>query len=291
MRKMPIAATLLMTAATAQAAEWSLKPLWESPAELKNPESVVYDANHDVLIVSNVNGKPLDKDGNGFLSLVNMDGTIRKLEWATGLNGPKGLAIVGHLVYVADIDTVVAVDTNTGQISSRHVAEGAKFLNDAAKDAQGNVYISDMATNVIWRVDCCTLTKWLESPGLENPNGLHVKGDRMYEGAWGVMAADMSTKVPGRVKVISMKDKSIHDFGGNKPVGNMDGIELLPDGKVLATDWVAGGVMTVSAKGDVKQLVDLPQGSADLTIIPKKKMIIVPMMMDNKLIAYRLQRR
>ena len=32
---------------------------------LANPESVVFDNNHKVLYVSNVNGGPTDKDGNG----------------------------------------------------------------------------------------------------------------------------------------------------------------------------------------------------------------------------------
>ena len=83
-----------------------INELWKTEG-FSNPESVVYDKTTDALYVSNVNGSAMEKDGNGFISKVALDGKILKLDWATGLNAPKGLAIYDGKLYTADIDTLV----------------------------------------------------------------------------------------------------------------------------------------------------------------------------------------
>jgi DNA-binding beta-propeller fold protein YncE len=257
---------------------------------LKNPESALYDEQRGVIYVSNVNGDANAKDGNGFISRLSTDGKVLDVQWVTGLNGPKGLGRVGNKLYAADIDTLVEIDIKQSKISHRYEAPGAKFLNDVATDGKGNVYVSDMVTNKIHRLHAGVLKVWLDSPTLENPNGLHVDGDRMIEGAWGVMTGgSFNTPVPGRVKVISMRNKSIKDFGGSQPIGNMDGIELLPDGQVLATDWMKGKLMTVVPDGTVKVLINLHHGTANVGYMSKKQIALLPMMMDNMVIAYQLK--
>lgn len=44
-----------------------LEKVWQTTAELKTPESVLYDQERDVIYVSNINGDPAQKDGNGKL--------------------------------------------------------------------------------------------------------------------------------------------------------------------------------------------------------------------------------
>ena len=50
--------------------------LWETAGFLA-PESALFDPDGNVIYVSNVNGAPGDKDGNGFISRVGNDGTVR----------------------------------------------------------------------------------------------------------------------------------------------------------------------------------------------------------------------
>ena len=50
--------------AQAQVVQTKVNKLWETPADLKNPESVAFAPNQNVLFVSNVNGKPDQKDQN-----------------------------------------------------------------------------------------------------------------------------------------------------------------------------------------------------------------------------------
>src|SRR5262245_28396130 len=79
---------------------------------LSTPESVLYDEANDRYLVSNINGKPLDVDNNGFVAELSPDGKVTKEKWIAGgqnkvtLNAPKGLAIANGVLYVTDIDTV-----------------------------------------------------------------------------------------------------------------------------------------------------------------------------------------
>ena len=59
-----------------------VQKLWETPAQLKTPESVLYEPIENVLFVSSIDGKPDEKDGQGFVSKVSpADGSILELSW------------------------------------------------------------------------------------------------------------------------------------------------------------------------------------------------------------------
>ena len=68
--------------------------VWELTG-LKAPESALPDPSGEVLYVSNIDGSPVEKDGNGSISKVSPDGKMMEPSWATGLDAPKGMAISG----------------------------------------------------------------------------------------------------------------------------------------------------------------------------------------------------
>lgn len=284
----PLALLAAGAPAIAVAADLVATPVWESEAVFKNPESALYDMERNAIYVSNVDGDPMGKDGHGFISRMTPDGQVTDLEWVTGLNGPKGMAIVGDRLYVADIDTLVEIDIGTGTVSHRYTVPDAQFLNDAAADGAGTVYVSDMMTNRIHRLYNGVFENWIEGSQLENPNGLYAMDNKLLLGTWGVMKGGFATEVPGRIKVIDIATKAVGDFGSDKPIGNMDGIALMADGTILATDWMAGALMTIAPDGTVRQLLDLNQGSADLEYIMSGSIAIVPMMSDGKVVAYQI---
>jgi len=288
LRCLPLA-VLSLTLPAAAVAELSATEIWRTGAVFRNPESVLHDPARGILYVSNVDGDVTAKDGRGFISQLGVDGKLMALEWVSGLNAPKGMALANDRLYVADIDELVEIDPASGAVVKRYAAPEAKFLNDVAADATGNVYVSDMLTNKIHLLNEGVLLDWMAGPELENPNGLTVKGEKLYVGTWGVMKDGFATEVPGRIKVVSLADLSVADFGSATPVGNMDGVEVLEAGTVLATDWVAGGLLAVSPDGEVQHLLDLDQGSADLAYIPDSNTVIIPMMSSGFVAAYRLQ--
>ena len=110
---------------------------------LETPESVLWDEKADIYLVSNINGDPSAHDGNGFISRITPEGRMETLKWIDGatpgvrLNAPKGLAIVGDTLYVADIDTVRAFHRVTGQPLGARAVPGSTFLNDLAAGPDG----------------------------------------------------------------------------------------------------------------------------------------------------------
>jgi len=88
----------------------SLEMLWESDTIFRTPESVLYDAGKNILYVSNIDGSPDTKDGNGFISTMGPAGNLIQLEWVTGLNAPKGMGVYQDLLYVTDIDELVVIN-------------------------------------------------------------------------------------------------------------------------------------------------------------------------------------
>lgn len=261
--------------------------LWETEGFL-NPESVVYDQQSDALYVSNVNGEATEKDGNGFISKVSLDGAILEKEWVSGLNAPKGLALYGNKLYTADIDTLVEIDIPSATITNRYQVSDAVFLNDVAASDSGEIFVSDMMKDRIHSLKDGKFSIWLETPELLSPNGLHVDGGSLVVGAWGVMTEGFSTQVPGHLKSVSLKDKAITSIGAGSPVGNLDGVEAGPGGDYYVTDWMVGKLFHVDRNGHADLMLTLEQGMADLEFIEEKNLIVLPMMLSNKLLAYKL---
>ena len=275
-----LSSILISTAAYSATELWSLEGF-------SNPESTLYDSARDVIYVSNVNGAPTDKDGAGHISRISKDGEMQDVEWVSGLNAPKGLVQFENQLYVSDIDRLVAIDVDTGEISGTWDAEGAKFLNDLAVDENGHVYVSDMLGNGIYQFDGEKLSVWLQDKELQHPNGLQVDGDRLLVAPWGKeLQDDFTTKVPGHLIAVDLSSKSISTVGSGEPVGNLDGLESDGQGSWYVSDWMAGALYKIEASGKADLLLDLNQGSADLGVINSEGMVLMPMMMDNKVVAF-----
>ena len=286
-----------------QVGQTKVSKLWETPANLKNPESVAYAPKQNVLFVSNVNGKPDQKDQNGFISKVSpSNGSIIDLNWVTGLDAPKGISISndGSKLYVSDITQLVEIDIASGKIIKHFNAPGSAFLNDVVSDNQGNIYVSDTGTNTIYKLDAdfgnstsSSLQVWLQSSQLNGPNGLHIDSNK---NKLIVVSLGPLSKPGGGVEVIDIKNKTISSLGKagtTSPFGGLDGIVSDATGTYYyVTDNPTGKVYAVNADGTgYVTLIDLhTKGAADLGSKPGQSTIIIPLMQDNKLVAYNLVR-
>jgi hypothetical protein len=284
--KMAAVAGCLSAFATAAAAE--PKQLWELTG-LKTPESALADLTSGVIYVSNIDGQKTAKDGNGFISQVSLDGRMIKADWVTGLDGPKGMALRNGKLYVADIDQLVEIDVKEAKVVKKHPAQDAKFLNDVAGSSDDKIFVSDTATDTIWRLSEGKLEVWLKDGQLAGPNGLLVQGDQLLVASLGKMGESGPTG-PGPLLSITLADKAIKPIGDGKPLGHLDGIEALDATHFLLTDFIAGGLFSVDAEtGNMDKLLSLPSGSADIAYVPASRTVLIPLMNDNKLVAYKLQ--
>ena len=288
MRSVIAALSLILAGGLQSAAHAEPAKLWEASG-FKTPESVLPVAAEGFAYVSNVAGQPTEKDGNGFISKISLaDGKVLALEWSKGLDAPKGMALAGGKLYVSDIDKLVEIDPKSGEILARHDAPGATFLNDVAVDGKGDVYVSDSNTSTIWRLRGGKLEKWLEGPQLKFPNGLHVQGDKLIVAAWGPPGTSAQQSDPANLLQIGIADKKVSDLGDGFAVGNLDGIE--PDGDdFIVSDWVAGKVFRIAKSGEAKELLSLGQGTADIGYVAADKLLLIPLMKDDKVVAYSLK--
>ena len=279
---------LLVTVIFCTTAAADPKLLWEAKG-LAQPESVVQDPATGAIYVSNIAGAIMQKDGNGFIAKLRPDGTVIELEWVKGLNAPTGLALHDRTLYVADVDELVEINIASGEIAKRYEAKDAIFLNDVAVDEEGTVYASDTPMNTIWRLTGGSFEPWLANDALNGPNGLIVQGDKLIVASLGKVPSAGQKQELGGLFAVDVRDQSLSKLGNGELIGNLDGLQALQSGVYLVTDWAAGGLYRVDAKGKAERLIKLNQGSADFLYLPDKKTMLIPMMLNNSLAAYALE--
>ncbi|MDX2190923.1 MAG: ATP/GTP-binding protein [Bacteroidota bacterium] len=248
---------------------------WETEPVLKVPESVIYDTKNKVLYVSNINGKPADRDTNGFISVLNIDGKIQNLNWVKGLHAPKGMGIFNNKLYVSDLTEVVIIDIAKGVIESKISITGAAFLNDISIDEKGNVYITDTGLAKIYMYDGKTAQVFVEGLPFMKPNGaLARKND--------LLILDMETR---NIYSVDYKSKKINSIGKGIPSG--DGLAAISDSEWFASNWFGEIFFVKDGNSElVKSTIKENKSSADIWVIGDQNLLFVPTFFANTVICY-----
>jgi hypothetical protein len=181
------------------------------------------------------------KNGDGFISKISPDGDVIAQYWAAKMNGPKGMAVLDGVLYVADIDTVMMVDADKGGLGEKIRVEGAAFLNDVTSWGDA-VYVSDSGTGRIYRIADGAATLWLEDARFGGINGLLGDGDRLLVTTMGTGSL-LSVSKAGEITEIA------------KGMSNADGLGLVPGGGYLVSSW-PGQIHYVAEDGTVTTLLD-----------------------------------
>lgn len=258
------------------------------------PESVRYDADLDVFFVANINGNPSAKDGNGFITVVRADSTSvsrRLVESgkaiagkAITLNAPKGMAIVGDTLWVADINVMHAINKRTGASIVDIGIAGATFLNDVAVGPDGAIYITDTGivfdsaggmshpgVNRIFKIAGRTVSKAAKGEALANPNGItwDAANNRWLLAPFG--GTDIQTLAAGATAPTKLVSGP----------GQYDGIEVLADGRILVSSW-ADSTIHLIYNGAMSPAVKGVAAPADFGVDTKRGIIAIPRFNDGK---------
>jgi hypothetical protein len=258
--------------------QFEITEVWRTDTLLQTPESVILDKKRDILYVTNMNLEPRKKDGNGFISKMDKTGKITELRWIEGLSSPKGMAIVGDTLFAADVDEIVLMDINKGEIIRKIPIEGAGMLNDIASDNEGNIYFSDTDRNKIHKYSGGKVTEWL-TEGLNGPNGLLYDNERLLVASQG--GNDFATFDQ------TTKKRTLLTEG----VGRGDGIAFTGiTGYYIVTDWEGEIFMINPDNSKVSLLRTKEAGSntADIEYIKEMNLLLVPTFFKNCIVAYTL---
>ena len=248
------------------------------------PESVLHDEAADLYLVSNINGTPTDKDGNGFISRVSPDGNVVDLKWIDGeapgvtLHAPKGMAIANGNVYVADIDCLRSFDQASGEPTGEVCVDGATFLNDVAAALDGSVLFTDSGldpsfaptgADAVYRLVGSELLTVLAHPNLGAPNGIVDTSD-------GILVVTFMSGEVFRIRASVAPTPIVAPSEMQ-----LDGVVVLANGRVLMSSWGDSCVHELSASGQVQCIISDVAAPADIGADAGRNRVLIPLFNDN----------
>lgn len=254
---------------------------------LATPESVLYDEAADVYLVSNINGGPVEVDGNGFISRIRPTGDVESLKWIDGaadgvaLNAPKGMAVLGDTLFVTDIDSVRAFHRTTGAPIGARGVSGATFLNDLAVGADGMLYVTDTGmdaafaptgTDAIHRFGAGGAESVASAPQLTSPNGIAGSADGIIVVGFGGSAIQRIPPGGGAPVAVA-----------TLPAGQLDGVVRLSDGTLLVSSWEGSAVYRVAPDGQVSTAVEGVEAPADIGWDSSRHRVLIPLFNGNRI--------
>jgi sugar lactone lactonase YvrE len=253
---------------------------------IATPESVLYDVESDVYLVSNINGSPVEADDNGFIAKVSPEGKVEELKWIDGakanitLNAPKGMTIAAGILYVTDIDHIRKFDVKTGEPKGEIAVKGATFLNDITVGPEGVLYFTDSGlkagangldptgTDAVYKLVKDQAKVVVRGKNLNGPNG--VIADE--SGVW----------------VVTYRSNELYNVKTGKkadvkqlPKGGLDGIVKINDGRLLVSSWEANQVFGGTPAGEFTVVVPEAKSPADIGYDVKRNRVLIPLFMEN----------
>ena len=274
------AVTPTNSASSKKSSKVTLEKLWTSEDGFVTPEAVVFDADRNVFYVANINENPWEEDQNGFISKMDANGKILELKWVTSLlSGPKGMAVDGDRLLVADINQLAIIDVHSGNINGRYALPPGTNLNDITLGEVGTAYISASGSKSIHSLVGQDLKPMILNMEF-SPNGVFYEN-----GTLNVLGFD--TK---KMYTINLKDNnSMKEMASN--IGAADGIEADGHGGYITSDW-NGAIYHINSNGETAKLLDTKgdkKGAADIEYVSSTQMLLVPTFFDNHVEAYKVK--
>ncbi len=266
--------------------------------DLAMPSACYYDEVSDVYLVSNVHGSPTAKDDNGFILKISpTDGT--RTAWISGdhsdvtLHAPRGMAVVGEVLWVADIDMLRRFDRSSGaQLDSINIA-GATLLSDVTAAPDGTIYCSDAGldgdlqptgTDAIWRINReGVATALIKTPELGQPMGLVARAGGVYVVSWrdgafyeidyrGVrtdLGVAPQNKLQGLVRVANANSGS--------------GKQKFAQPSWYASSWAGNAIYRFGMTGGVAAMPMRLEEAADLGYDSRRNCLVIPLSGSNRI--------
>jgi sugar lactone lactonase YvrE len=257
------------------------------------PESVRYDGEQDVYFVSNMAGAGSAKDDNGYITRISAAMPDSGVVFAQGgvngvtLDAPKGLAIHGDTLWVADITVLRGFDRRTGAPLANidFAPMGAVQLNDIAVGPDGTLHITDTGIIMSPKGVIHTgpdrifvvgpnrqVTVAAEGFQLGRPNGItwDPVGKRWIVVSFDQFAGQIMVNPQG-----SDKPQLIRTRGGG---GQLDGVEVLSDGAILFSSWADSSIHLL-ANGRDRPIIREVAVPADIGVDTKRNYLLIPLSM------------
>ena len=247
------------------------------------PECALYNPQVNRIYVSNIESAKDEywtDDGKGYIDTVSVETWTPERRWtdsspAFAINGPKGMCLLDGQLYFTDNTRLLRCSTDTGK-DPVVVASGFQQANDLVSDGK-NIWLSDTKAG---KVFCITPQgQKREIPAPAGVNGITFSGNQLYAVSWDLH--DLYQLDPNG-------KNQPEAFGLADHFTNLDGIEVMPDGAFIVSDFYGNKVCAVTPdRSEVYTLAEL-ETPADIGIDAKNRLLYVPQFMKDKLAVYRL---
>ena len=237
-------------------------------------ESCSYDPVRDLYVAPNAGERGDGTENDGYVSLLNPDGTVHTLKWigvtrdGLTLNHPLGSDIINGLLYLADRNVVRWFDMTTGEPRGSHVVENAISFNELEVAEDGTIYMSQTGTpERIYRITPDgTSSILIAGPPLDRPNGV---------------AFDPN----GNIVVVNAGNADILTFS---PAGELlateqsldprnDGLVILEDGTKYVSSVGVGTVARIRPGRAPELIASGIPSAASMCYDPTRERLIIPM--------------
>jgi sugar lactone lactonase YvrE len=200
------------------------------------------------------------------------------------LHAPKGMAIHGDTLWVADIDALRGFERHTGAplATIDFAAQRPVMLNDVAVAPDGTLRVTD--TGIVMSPKGIVHTGpdriFAVGPGaavsvaaeglaLRQPNGVtwDAAGKR-----WVVVSFDTFVGEVAAMPATGGERRVLH----RSKLGRFDGVEALRDGTILYTSWVDSSVHALTGARD-RRIVREVQEAADIGLDTRRGILAIPL--------------
>ena len=251
---------------------------------LESPNSFVGDPSGKDYFISNINGEPEARDNNGFITKLNAEGKVTALKFIQGgaadvlLHAPKGMALVGSMLYVADLDQLKGFDKTTGKlvttVSFPSLSRSPVSLTDVAASPTGLLYASDQTANSIYRIhpsDNHRVDLLIRDDRLAGPAGIaiHPKTNHLIVVSW----------EKGKILEVT-PDGQLTELESNgfftSRFQNLSGVDFDQWGNMYVSDFSRGKIWRMTRDRRFQVIAEYLPAPADIGIDRANNLILVP---------------
>ena len=243
-------------------------------------ESCTFDPARNLILSMNAGNRFDDAPADGFVSLINPDGSVHTSKWIGAtrdgleLIKPIGSAIKNGVLYTVDSGFVRSFDLASGRPLRSIEVPGSGFLNGIAVTDEGVAYVSDTRPDqVIYRVmPDGTSSIFAEGEPLSFPNGVAIDNDG------NIVVVNI-----GSTAVITYNEAGDIIRMENSAESGSDGVVVLPDGTKYVSSVRYGSVSKLVVGEDPEVIATGIPNAASMCYDSIQHQLVIPMNPNNAL--------
>ena len=237
-------------------------------------ESCTFDPDKNLVLAMNAGNRVEDNDDDGYVSLINPDGSVHTPKWIGAtrdgleLHDPLGSAISNGVLYTVDSGYVRLFDLATGRPQRSIPVPGSTLLNGIAVADDGTVYASNTRpTGQLTKVAAGgQLSLFAEGAPLEAPNGVAIDQD-------------------GNIVVVNVGDNAVltYDPAGSvirterSVEGGNDGVVVTADGTKYVSSVRHGSVSRIRPGQEAEIIASGIPSAASMCYDSIQHQLVIPL--------------